>query len=65
MEIIKDIKTACFDIAIKTRRGKLFCVNIQREEEMEGAEIEMSKHKGHKELGHEGEESTIIVAKAI
>ena len=54
-----------FDITIKTKRGQLFCVNIQREMELANAAIEISKQKAHRVLGHSSNEATIKTANAL
>ena len=57
--------TINFDIIIKTRRGKLFCVNIQRAGELSCATIEISKDRAHRVLGHAGPNATVSTAKAL
>ena len=42
--------TINFDIIVKTRRGKLFYVNIQRAGELSCATIEISKDRSHRAL---------------
>ena len=57
--------TINFDIIIKTQRGKLFCVNMKRTNEVSCAISEISKDKAHRVLGHAGPESTVAIAKAL
>ena len=54
-----------FDIVIRTHSGCLFCVNIQRINEIGGVIIDLSKDKAHKLLGHAGEQSTLQSARAL
>jgi len=54
-----------FDIIIRTKRGKLFCVNIQRASELGLTSIIMNKAKAHNILGHAGDDATMKTAKAL
>jgi len=65
LSISKDNVKIIFDIVIKTQRGQLFCVNIQRDNEVSTATLDVSKDKAHKLLGHSNEESTIKSAKHL
>ena len=50
---------------MQTRRGRLYCVNIQRNGEINTLAVEISKDKAHKILGHAGHEATTATAKAL
>jgi len=65
LTINKNNVTIEFDIIIKTQRGQLFCVNLQRNEELSMAVMDISKDKAHRILGHANEETTIKSAKHL
>ena len=65
MAISKGNLKIVFDVIIKTKRGKLFCVNIQRDFEIGASLIDVSKDKAHRLLGHSGEETTMSTGKAL
>lgn len=51
--------TLNFDIIIRTQKGMLFCINIQRRSGEIGSDmLDVSKDKAHKLLGHSAEEAT-------
>ena len=54
-----------FDTTIKIPKGKLFCVNIQRGNELSCAAIEVSKTKAHRLLGRDGNEFTSTTARKL
>jgi len=63
--VTKGEASIALDIIIKTRRGKLFCINMQRTGEIGAVAIEMSKDKAHRVLGHAGPDATVATAKAL
>jgi len=65
LSIEKNGQSINFDIVVPTRRGRLFCVNIQRNGEINTLAVEISKDKAHKVLGHAGNEATVATAKAL
>ena len=65
LSISKGDATITFDIVIRTHSGRLFCVNIQRTNEIIGINIDISKDKACKLLGHAGEQSTLQSARAL
>ena len=54
-----------FDIIVKIRKGKLFCVNMQYTDELSFTLVEISKDKAHKVLEHTRLEATVAIAKAL
>ena len=48
-----------FDVVVQTRRGKLYCANLQRDGEISSLSIKVSKDKAYKMLGHSGHESIV------
>ena len=72
MKITKNTSVINFDIIIKTRRGKLYCVNIQRLSEYNAAAITndakeavVNKTKAHRILGHSNEDAAASIAKVL
>ena len=47
------------------RRGKLFCVNIQRTGEIACTSLEIRKDKAHRVLGHTGPDAIVATVKAL
>ena len=62
LTIEKDGVTIAFDIIIKTQRGRLYCLNIQRYQELEVATMDVSKEVVHKLLGHSNADATVKTA---
>ena len=65
LTIFKGNANINFDIVLKTPKGKLFCVSVQRRNELSCVAIEASKTKAHRLLGHAGIECTTITASKL
>ena len=65
MKIIKNNQEINFDIIIRTKRGKLHCVNICRLVEYGIVAAEINRTKAHRILRHAGEDAIAKTAKAL
>ena len=66
LSIAKDnITTIMFGVIVKTQRGKLFCVNMQRTEEHGIAAMDVSKDAAHRLLVHSNAVSTVKSARRL
>jgi len=54
-----------FDIVIRIQKGKLFCINIQRNGETSCSVIEISKNRAHELLEHSNSEANVALAKRL
>jgi len=60
----EDVKLV-LDMIIKTQRGQLFCVNIQRKTEWSNSGFDVSKDMAHKLLGHSNLEATMLLERQL
>ena len=65
MKIIKNNQKINFDIIIRTKKGKLCCINIHRLAEYSVVAAEINRTKAHRILGHAGKDAIAKTAKAL